>query len=161
MIMPPYTAFTAYTTFTAASTVLIVVAASVLKPFISTIQQLNMANTSEKFSDVSSKVDTCSTRLGAVEIEADAGSVSVSTSRTSQTSKLTSSIHKHCRTATKEEKERTKRTYFCKYCPPQDPKGHHASTIGLQRHLRKHDIEWSTEENNRRTTARDQGEKST
>src|SRR5579862_1679560 len=153
--MPPYTAFTAYT---AAS---IVFAASVLKPFISTVRQLNMANTSEIFFDVSSEVDTCSARLDAVETEADAGSVSVSTSRTSQTSKLTSSIHKHCRIATKEEKDRTKKTYFCKYCPPQDPKGHHASTAGLQYHLRKHDIEWSAEENNHRTTARDQGEKST
>ena len=119
-----------------------------------------MANTGEIFSDVSSEVDTCSVHLSAVEIEADTGSVSVSTSRTSQTSRLTSSIHKHCRTATKEEKDHTKKIYFCKYCFPQDPKGHHASIIGLQRHLRKHDIEWSTEENNRRTTGRDQGEKS-
>jgi len=78
--MPPYTAFTAYTTFTAASTVF---AASVLKLFISTVQQLNMANTSEIFSDVSSEVDTCSAYLSAVEIEADAGSVSVLTSCTS------------------------------------------------------------------------------
>jgi hypothetical protein len=66
MIMPPYTAFTAYT---------IVVAASIPKPFISTVRQLNMANTSEIFSDVSSEVDTCSARLSAVETEADAGSV--------------------------------------------------------------------------------------
>ena len=76
-----------------------------------------MANTSETPSDVSSKVDTCSTRLSAVETEADTGSVS-----TTQTSKLTSSIHKHCRTATKEEKDRTKKIYFCKYCPPHGPK---------------------------------------
>jgi hypothetical protein len=107
-----------------------------------------MANTSEIFSDVSSEVDACSALLSAVEIEADVGSVV--TSRTTQTSRLTSSIHKHCRTTIKEEKERTKKAYFCKYCPPQDPKGYHASTIGLQHHLRKHDIEWSTEENNRR-----------
>jgi hypothetical protein len=84
------------------------------KPFISTVRQLNIANTSEIFSDsfdgnASSEVDT-------VETEADAGSVS--TSRTTQTLRLTSSIHKHCRTATKEEKGRTKKTYFCKYCPP-------------------------------------------
>ena len=117
-----------------------------------------MADTGEIFSDVSSEVDS-STRLSTVKTKADADSVS--TSRTTQTSRLTSSIHKHCRTATKEEKERTKKTYFYKYCPPQDPKGHHAATIGLQRHLRKqHDIEWSIEENNHRTTARDQGEKS-
>src|SRR6266536_2660453 len=113
-----------------------------------------MANTSEIFSDVSSEVDTCSACLSAVETEADAGSVS-----TTQTSRLTSLIHKYCCTATKEEKDCTKKIYFCKYCLPQDPKGHHASTVGLQRHLRKHDIEWSTEENNCCTTARDQGEK--
>jgi polyisoprenoid-binding protein YceI len=105
--MPPYTAFT---TFTAASTV---VAASVPKPFISTVRQLNMANTSGNFSNFSSKVDTCSARLSAVETEADVGLVS-----TTQTSRLTSSIHKHCSTATKEEKDHTKKIYFCKYCPP-------------------------------------------
>jgi hypothetical protein len=104
--------------------------------------------------------DTCSAYLSAVEAEADAGSVSTTSSCTTQTSRLTSSIHKHCYIATKEEKECTKKTYFCKYCPPQDPKGHYASTVGLQGHLRKHDIEWSTEENNPCTTARDQGEKS-
>jgi hypothetical protein len=103
--MLPYTAFTATST---------VFDASVLKPFISTVQQLNMANIGEIFSDsfdgnASSKVDT-------VETKADAGSVS--TSCTTQTLRLTSSIHKHCCTVTKEEKERTKKTYFCKYCPP-------------------------------------------
>ena len=97
--MPLYTAFTAYT---AASTVFAVF--SVPKPFISTVRQLNMANTSEIFSDVSFEVDS-SARLSAVETEADA--VSVSTSSTTQTSRLTSSIHKHCCIATKEEKERT------------------------------------------------------
>src|SRR5579862_4315212 len=107
-----YTAFTAYT---AAS---IVFAASVLKPFISTIQQLNIANISEIFFNVSSEVDTCSACLTTVEIEADVGSVLVSTSCTLQTLRLTSSIHKHCCTATKEEKECTKRAYFYKYCPP-------------------------------------------
>jgi hypothetical protein len=109
--MPPYTAFTAYT-FTATSTVLIVVATSILKPFI-TVRQLNIANTSEIFSNVSSKVDTCSTRLSAIETKVDAGLVS-----TTQTSRLTSSIHKHCYIATKEEKDCTKKIYFYKYCPP-------------------------------------------
>jgi len=103
--MPPYTAFTAAST---------VFAASILKPFIFTVRQLNMANIGEIFSDsfngnASSKVDT-------VKTEADAGSVS--TSRTTQTLRLTSLIHKHCRTVTKEEKERTKKSYFYKYCPP-------------------------------------------
>jgi len=88
-------------------------------------------------SNVSSEIDTLSARLSALETEADTASIS----QTRKTSKLISSIHKHCRTATKEEKTRTKKVYFCKYCPSQDPKGHHASTIGLQRHLRKHDIE--------------------
>ena len=54
---------------------LIVVAASVPNPFISTIQQLNMASTSEIFFDVSSKVDTCFARLSVVETKADAGLV--------------------------------------------------------------------------------------
>jgi hypothetical protein len=70
--MPPYTAFTAYTTFTSALTVLIIVAASVPKPFISTVRQLNMANTSETFSNsFDTKVNTCSACLSAVETEAD------------------------------------------------------------------------------------------
>jgi len=73
-----------------------------------------MANTSEIFFDVSSEVDT-SARLSAIETEADAGSAS--TSSTTRTSRLTSLIHKHCCIATKEEKECTKKTYFCKYCP--------------------------------------------
>ena len=105
-----YTAFTAYT---ATSTVFAVF--SVPKPFISTVRQLNIANTSKIFSNVSSKVDS-SIRLSAVETKVDTGLVL--TSCTIQTSRLTSSIYKHCCTATKEEKERTKKTYFYKYCPP-------------------------------------------
>ena len=73
--MPLYTAFTAYTTFTAAS---IVFAASIPKPFISTVRQLNMANTSEIFSNVSSEVDTYSACLSAVETKVDVGLVSTS-----------------------------------------------------------------------------------
>ena len=73
-----------------------------------------MANTSKTFfdsfdSNASSEVDT-------METKADAGLVG--TSRTTQTSRLTSLIHKHCCIATKEEKDRTKKTYFCRYCPP-------------------------------------------
>ena len=124
--MPPYTAFTAYT---------IVVAASIPKPFISTIQQLNMANTSEIFSDVSSEVDTCSACLSAVETEADTGLV-----LTTQTSRLTSLIHKHCYIATKEEKDYTKKIYFYKYCPPQDSKRYYTLTIGLKHYFRKYNI---------------------
>jgi hypothetical protein len=111
---------------------------------------LNMANSGEI---VSSEVDTTSTFLSAVETEPDTALVSVN--RTTQTSRLVSSIHKHCRTATTEEKKRTKKIYFYKYYSPQDPKGHHASTAGLQRHLRKHGVEWSIEENDPRMTVRD------
>jgi hypothetical protein len=75
MIMPPYTAFTAYTTFTAAS---------IPKPFISTVRQLNIANTGEIFSNVSSKVDTCFVRLSAVETEVDASLVSTTQTVTAQ-----------------------------------------------------------------------------
>ncbi len=102
-------------------------------------------------SNVSSEIDTRSAHLSALETEADIASIS----QTRKTSKLISSIHKHCRTATKEEKTHTKKVYFCKYCPPQDSKGHHASTIRLQRHLQKHNIEWSTEENDHHMTVRD------
>src|SRR6266576_983325 len=63
-------------------------------------------NTSEIFSDVSSEVDTCSPCLSAVETEADTGLV-----LTTQTSRLTSLIHKHCYIATKEEKDCTKKIY--------------------------------------------------
>ena len=73
-----------------------------------------MANTSKTFfdsfdSNASSEVDT-------METKADAGSVR--TSCTTQTLRLTSLIHKHCYIATKEEKDYTKKTYFCRYCPP-------------------------------------------
>ena len=81
-----------------------------------------MASTSEIFSDVSSKVDTFAC-LSAIETKADVGLVL--TSSTTQTSRLTFLIHKHCCIATKEEKDCTKKIYFYKYCPPQDPKGHH------------------------------------
>jgi hypothetical protein len=118
-----------------------------------------MASTSENFDDNNSfEVDTLSALLSGGETEADTGSIP--TTRTTQTSRQLSSIHKHTRTATKEEKIQTKKRYFCKYCPPQDPKGHHSSTVGLQGHLRKHDIEWNPEENQERTTAKDQGERS-
>jgi hypothetical protein len=97
-----------------------------------------------------------SDNLSAIDTEADVGSIS--TSRTAPVSRLSSSIHKHCRPTTKEEKTRTRKSYFCKYCPPQDEKGYHTSTQGLQGHLRRHhDIQWSPEENDIRTTARDLG----
>jgi len=64
--MLPYTAFTAYTSFTAAF---------VLKPLISTVRQLNMADTGEIFSDVSSEADIHSACPSAVETKADVGLV--------------------------------------------------------------------------------------
>lgn len=101
---------------------------------------------SENFDDNNSyEVDTLSALLSGVEIEANTGSIPIT--GTTQTSRQLSSIHKHTRTATKEEKAHMKKRYFCKYCPPQDPKGHHSSTVGLQGHLRKHDIEWNPAEN--------------
>ena len=123
-----------------------------------------MADCSEALSDNfddnnSFEVNTSSAFLSAIDIEADVGSIS--TSRTTPILRLSSSIHKHCRTTTKEEKIRTKKHYFCKYCLPQDLKGHHTSTQGLQRHLRKqHEIQWSPDENSIRTTAKDLGENS-
>ena len=69
-----------------------------------------MANTSEIFSDVSSKVDTCFTCLSVVKTKADTSLV-----LTTLTLRLTSLIYKHCCIATKEEKDYTKKIYFCKY----------------------------------------------
>ena len=60
----------------------------------------------------------------------------------------------------KEEKAYTKKRYFCKYCPPEDLKGHHFLTVRLQGHLKKHDIEWNLVENQERTTVKDRGERS-
>jgi hypothetical protein len=100
-----------------------------------------MANRSETLSDNSSEVNTPSAFLSAIDTEADVGSISTTGSHTIPIPRLSSSIHKHCCTTTKEEKIRTKKHYFCKYCSPQDPKEHHISTQGLQRHLQKqHDI---------------------
>jgi len=99
-----------------------------------------MADRSETLSDNfddndSSEVNTPSAFLSVINTEADVGSTTGS--RTTLVSRLFSSIHKHCCTTTKQEKIQTKKRYFCKYCSPQDPKGHHTSTQGLQHHLRK------------------------
>jgi hypothetical protein len=109
---------------------------SVPKPFISTVQQLNIADTSKKISDVSSEVDTSSACLSTIETKADTGSVA-----TIQTSRLTFSIYKYCCTATKEEKDYTKKIYFCKYCPLQDRKRYYTSTARLQYYFKKYNIE--------------------
>jgi hypothetical protein len=97
-----------------------------------------MADCSETLSDNfndndSSEINTPSVLLSAISTEANVGSIS--TSYSTPILRLSSSIHKHCRTTMKEEKIRTKKHYFCKYCSPQDPKGHHTSTQGLQHHL--------------------------
>ena len=106
-----------------------------------------MADGSETLSDNfdnndSSEVNTPFAFLSAIDTEADVGSISTTGSCTISIPRLSSSIYKHCCTTTKEEKIQTKKYYFCKYCSPQDPKGHHASTQGLQGHLRKqHNIQ--------------------
>jgi hypothetical protein len=63
---------------------------------------------------------------------------SISTSRT----KNTSFVHQHTRAITLEEKRRTKKNYFCKYCiDPNDKEEHHDSTDELRYHLiNKHNI---------------------
>ena len=77
-----------------------------------------MANTSETYSENNNpfEVNTLSALLSGVETEADTGSIP--TTRTTQTLRQLSPIHKHTCTATKEEKDHTKKRYFCKYCPP-------------------------------------------
>jgi hypothetical protein len=108
---------------------------------------------SENFEDNNSfEVDTLLAHLSGVKTKADTGSIL--TTNTTQIRQV-STIHKHTRTATKEEKVLTKKRYFCKYYPPQDPKGHYSSTVGLQGHLKKHNIEWNPAENQECTTAKD------
>ena len=87
---------------------------------------------------------------------------SISTNRTKVgASKAISSIHKHTRLVTEEDKNRTKKKYFCKYCPPEDPQGYYTSTDGLRRHLlTKHEVIWTRTENESRTTPRDAGDSS-
>jgi len=100
-----------------------------------------MAGTSEIHSEDFDD-NTLLALLGSVETEAEteANTSLILTTCTTQTSRQLSSIHKHTCTATKEEKAFTKKRYFCKYYPLQDPKGHYSSTVGLQGYLRKHDI---------------------
>ena len=89
----------------------------------------------------------------------DTGSISIG--RTKGGSTKISSIHQHTREITKEDKIRTKKRYLCNYCSSDDPEGWHASTTGLRGHLKRiHDTTWSWEENESRTTVRDEGEES-
>ena len=76
-----------------------------------------MASTSETYSinldNNPLEVNIPSTPLSGVKTEANTGLI-----LTTQTLRQVSSIYKHTRTATKEEKARTKKRYFYKYCPP-------------------------------------------
>jgi hypothetical protein len=116
-----------------------------------------MASQSDLNKDIDSfNINTNSSLFShTITIENELGSVL--TSRIN-TSRIISLIHEHTREAIREEKRRTKKNYFCRYCPPEDPKGHHAATSGLKLHLKKHDIKWSAEQNTLRTTPRDIGE---
>jgi hypothetical protein len=71
--------------------------------------------------------------------------------------KQISTIHRHCREPNTEEKHRTNKNYFCKYCVKHDdPSGHHKSTDGLRLHLKSHhQVVWNRSENQPRTTAKD------
>jgi len=73
-----------------------------------------MANTSKTFFD--SFDGNASSEVNTIETKANAGLVR--TSCTTQTLRLTSLIYKHCYITTKEEKNYTTKTYFCKYYPP-------------------------------------------
>jgi hypothetical protein len=82
-----------------------------------------MADHSETLSDNfddndSSEVNTPSAFLSAIDTDADVGSISTTGSCTTPILRLSSLIHKHCCTTTKEEKIQTKKHYFCKYCSP-------------------------------------------
>ena len=102
-----------------------------------------MASTSEihpkNFDDNnSSNIDTLSALLSGVKTKANTSLIP--TTYTTQILRQVSSIHKHTHTAIKEEKAYTKKRYFYKYYPPQDPKGHYSLTVGLQGYLKKHKI---------------------
>jgi hypothetical protein len=62
-----------------------------------------MANRSETLSDNSSEVNTPAF-LSTIDTEADVGSISTTGSPTTLILRLSSLIHKHCYTTTKEEK---------------------------------------------------------
>ena len=94
-------------------------------------------------------------------LSANANPGSILTGRTKGSSAKLSSIHQHTREVTEEDKLRTNKRYLCKYCTPDDLEGWHASTTGLRGHLKRiHGTIWSWEENESRTTVRDEGEKS-
>ena len=78
-------------------------------------------------SNISFENDVSSTALLSTETKADVGSVSTR----HITTKQSSSIHKHTHTATAEEKACTKKSYFCQYCPSEDPKGYYSLIYGL------------------------------
>ena len=108
----------------------------------------------ENFDDNNSfKVDTLSTLLSGVKTKININSILIT--YITQISRQVSLIHKYTHMATKEEKAHTKKRYFCKYCLLKDPKGHYSSTVGLQGHFKKHNIEWNLAENQECTTVKD------
>ena len=66
-----------------------------------------------------------------------------------------STIYNYTQDATDEEKERMpNKRYLCRYCALDNKSGHHTSTEGLRRHLKKHNKIWTVEENASRITIR-------
>ena len=111
-------------------------------------------------SDINEELDSFATITDSgilshtITTEAESGSVST---RHINTKRATSSIHAHTRIPLDEERRRTGKVYFCKYCPPNTPRGAHISTQGLKLHLKKHGVDWSAEQNEIRTTPKDIG----
>ena len=104
------------------------------------------------------KINTLSALLSGIKTKTDTSSIPITC--TTQISRQVSLIYKHTHTVIKEEKAHIKKHYFYKYCSPKDLKGHHSSTIGLQGHLKKHNIEWNSVKNQECTTVKNQGERS-
>ena len=83
-------------------------------------RHINIADHSETLSDNfddndSSKANTLAF-LSDISTKADVGLIL--TNCFTLIPRLSSLIHKHCCTTTKEEKIQTKKHYFCKYCSP-------------------------------------------
>ena len=81
------------------------------------------------YSNNSFKSNIPSTLLSPIKADTNIGLIL--TRQTTAFSRSQSLIYKHTYTTIAEEKKRTKKNYFYKYCPPKDLKGHHALTQGL------------------------------
>ena len=104
-----------------------------------------MASTSEIHSknfdgNNSFEIDILSACLSGVKTKAN-------TNLITNTLRQFSLIYKHTYIATRKDKAYTKKCYFCKYYPSQDPKGYHFLTVRLQGYLRKHEIKWNLVKN--------------